>query len=106
MLGCISEEWRASSSTVPRYLITFKLETDEETLKKKAPENLIKYSCDAVVGNLLQNYQERVLVYWRGEEHRPIPLRRPEFGFIEDVMVDMFVKHIESETKETMVQIQ
>ncbi|ESL08366.1 hypothetical protein TRSC58_03931, partial [Trypanosoma rangeli SC58] len=105
MLGYISEEWCTSSATVPRYLITFKLETEEEAMKKKALQNLVKYNCDAVVANMLQNYQEKVLVYWRGEEHHPIPLLRSEDTSIEMLMVDLFLERLERETRERSKQI-
>ncbi|PWV13127.1 hypothetical protein C3747_45g200 [Trypanosoma cruzi] len=105
-LDFISERWHLSSATVPRYLITFKLETEEETLKKKALENLFKYKCDAVVANMLQNYRERVVLYWKREEHQPVPLLRPEGGSFEALIVDAFLERIEKETSNNADSIQ
>ncbi|KEG07713.1 putative mucin-like glycoprotein [Trypanosoma grayi] len=97
LLGDISDDWHASSGAVPRYLISFKLETEEEAMKKKSLKNLQLYNCDAVVGNMLQNYRERVLVYWKGEQQQPIPLERPEGGSLELVMTDLFLQRIDAD---------
>lgn len=97
ILGTISKEWHAPSDTALRCMITFKLETEENVLREKAIKNLKKYNCDGVLANMLQNYREQVLLYWKGKEQQPILLVRPENGSLESVMVDVFLKHIEAE---------
>ena len=41
----------------------FKLETDEQLLKKKAMASLANYGLDCVVANMLATYKERATVY-------------------------------------------
>ncbi|AAZ10232.1 DNA / pantothenate metabolism flavoprotein, putative [Trypanosoma equiperdum] len=99
ILDLISEEWHGSSRAAPRYLITFKLETEEEQLKAKALRNLGLYRCDAVVANMLQNYRERVLVFWNGEEQNPTLLHRSPNGSVESLMIDHVLQRIKNHAK-------
>ncbi|KAH9599517.1 DNA/pantothenate metabolism flavoprotein [Trypanosoma melophagium] len=99
ILSTISEEWHGSAVDIPRYLITFKLETEETSMKTKAVQNLNRYDCDAVVANMVQNYREQVLLYWGGRhrEQPPMPLKRPQNSTIETLLVDVFLKQMESD---------
>ena len=45
----------------------FKLETDEQLLKKKAMASLANYGLDCVVANMLATYRERATVYTASE---------------------------------------
>uniref|UniRef100_A0A0A9Z5Z3 Phosphopantothenate--cysteine ligase 1 n=1 Tax=Lygus hesperus TaxID=30085 RepID=A0A0A9Z5Z3_LYGHE len=45
------------------FLVTFKLETNDERMRCKALANLKQYKCDAVVANMLQDYKDHVYVY-------------------------------------------
>lgn len=57
-LGVLKSEWN------PNTLATsFKLETDEEILEKKALDAIAKYDMDCVIANLLQTRRREVIVY-------------------------------------------
>ncbi|KAG8347955.1 hypothetical protein TRVL_01225 [Trypanosoma vivax] len=94
ILGLISEEWHRESSDCPRYLISFKLETDEEELRRKAVNNLLNYKCDAVVANLRQSYREKVWVYWLADAE-PEELLRPEDRSIEALILDRILDRLQ-----------
>ncbi|KAF8065879.1 phosphopantothenate--cysteine ligase 1 [Scenedesmus sp. PABB004] len=61
MLRCLRHEW------APRaFVVSFKLETDETILVKKAAGALSRYSVHAVVANLLHTRKDRVLIVQPG----------------------------------------
>ncbi|ORC89623.1 putative mucin-like glycoprotein [Trypanosoma theileri] len=102
VLATISEEWHGSAVDIPRYLITFKLETEETAMKTKAVHNLNQYDCDVVVANMLQNYREKVLVYWGGRhrEKEPMPLVKPQNSTMETLLTNVFLQQIEIDMHE------
>jgi len=60
------------------FLVTFKLETDEQILNKKVSIHLDGYKADLVIGNLLHKYKEQVLVCQRGKDPMTILLSQTE----------------------------
>jgi phosphopantothenate-cysteine ligase len=44
-------------------MISFKLETDESLLHKKATDSLKSYGHELVIGNLLQNHKDSVTLF-------------------------------------------
>jgi len=58
MLGVLRNVW-----TPQAYIVSFKLETDHNILEKKALGALERYNHHLVIGNLLQNYKDEVLLY-------------------------------------------
>jgi phosphopantothenate-cysteine ligase len=71
-IHCIKDEWSPKS-----FLITFKLETDEEILIKKSLKSIEHAKSDYVVANILQTRYDRVLIInnekkyelFKGDEH-------------------------------------
>eukprot|EP01025_Chloroclados_australasicus_P040800 TRINITY_DN42862_c0_g1_i1.p1 TRINITY_DN42862_c0_g1~~TRINITY_DN42862_c0_g1_i1.p1 ORF type:complete len:350 (-),score=37.22 TRINITY_DN42862_c0_g1_i1:52-1065(-) len=57
MLGKLKSEWAPSA-----FVVSFKLETDEDILVKKAEQAVAKYGIDAVVANLLHTRKDRVII--------------------------------------------
>jgi phosphopantothenate-cysteine ligase len=57
MLQPLKSEWSPES-----FLVTFKLETDGTILNEKIRYAMEKYKIDLVIGNMLQNYQNSVIV--------------------------------------------
>ncbi|KAL0484655.1 phosphopantothenate-cysteine ligase [Acrasis kona] len=62
LLGLIKSIWCPKA-----FLISFKLESDEHIIEKKASQSLHTYNCDVVVSNLLHNYETQVKLYEKGE---------------------------------------
>ncbi|KAG5477066.1 hypothetical protein LSCM1_05406 [Leishmania martiniquensis] len=94
VLLLLQEEWlrRATPGATQPFVVTFKLETSEEAMKRKAISNLRKYCCDAVVANMLQSYKEWVLIYTKsGDDSAPLLLRREETKSIEDALCDALI---------------
>jgi len=58
MLGMIKSTW--NKKTV---LVSFKLETDQSILAKKASYSIKKYCCDLVIANLLQTCRTECQVH-------------------------------------------
>ncbi|CAJ05469.1 conserved hypothetical protein [Leishmania major strain Friedlin] len=90
----LREEWlhRAAPDATQPLVVTFKLETCEETMKRKAISNLHAYRCDAVVANVLQSYKEWVLVYTKnGDDSAPVLVRRGEGKTIEAALCDLLI---------------
>lgn len=56
-LGLLSEEWAPDS-----FLVSFKLETREVILRRKAEAAVLKYGCNMVIGNLLQTRHSKVSI--------------------------------------------
>ncbi|CEO96919.1 unnamed protein product (mitochondrion) [Plasmodiophora brassicae] len=57
MLGHVKARWAPSA-----FLVSFKLETDENLLMGKARSALATYGCDVVIGNLLHSRYRQVYV--------------------------------------------
>ncbi|GET89296.1 hypothetical protein, conserved [Leishmania tarentolae] len=94
VLRLLREEWlhRAAPDAMQPFIVTFKLETSEEAMKRKAISNLHAYRCDAVVANLLQSYKEWVLVYTKnGDDSAPVLVRREEAKTIEAALCDSLI---------------
>ncbi|CAJ1989525.1 phosphopantothenate-cysteine ligase [Leishmania donovani] len=94
VLLLLREEWlhRAAPDATQPLVVTFKLETCEEAMKRKAIGNLHAYRCDAVVANLLQSYKEWVLVYTKsGDDSTPVLVRRGEAKTIEAALCDSLI---------------
>jgi len=56
MLGCVRREWAPEA-----FVVSFKLETDEKILLKKASGAIDKYGVDLVVANILETRKEEVV---------------------------------------------
>ena len=71
---------RLVNKVVPKaYTVSFKLETDDSLLIKKAKGALEKYGHNAVIGNLLQTRKKHVIfVYPNGKPTEPIDLNAEE----------------------------
>lgn len=94
VLLLLREEWlhRAAPDATQPLIVTFKLETSEEAMKRKAIGNLHAYRCDAVVANLLQSYKEWVLIYTKdGDDSAPVLVRRKESRTIEAALCDTLI---------------
>lgn len=65
-LGVLAHTWLPSS--LRAFVVTFKLETDDEELLKKARYNIEAYGLGVVVANLLQTYKEEVRLVARGAD--------------------------------------
>nr|CCC89682.1 conserved hypothetical protein [Trypanosoma congolense IL3000] len=95
VLNVLSDIWHTADCDVSRLFVTFKLETHDEMLETKALKNLTLYNCDLVVANKLQEYKERVVMYWRDTPGSPTVLQRPPNGSIESLIVDCILRRIE-----------
>ncbi|CCW64342.1 unnamed protein product [Phytomonas sp. EM1] len=74
------------------YVVSFKLETDEAEMRVKSVKNLHKYQSDAVVGNLLHNYREKVWIYTHdGDDHHPLCVEKSPGKTIESYLCDFFI---------------
>mmetsp|Transcript_6244 Transcript_6244/g.10382 ORF Transcript_6244/g.10382 Transcript_6244/m.10382 type:complete len:310 (+) Transcript_6244:79-1008(+) len=58
MLGTLTNEWAPDA-----FVISFKLETKDDLLEPKALGSLKSYNQNLVVGNLLRNHQDQVILY-------------------------------------------
>lgn len=90
-LGILRKSW------APRaFLVSFKLETDEELLFKKACGALEKYGVHAVVANILDTRKETVMIVSRNGGgtgfHADRIHRIPENAHIEDQLVSTIVE--------------
>eukprot|EP01026_Neomeris_dumetosa_P075944 TRINITY_DN8099_c1_g1_i4.p2 TRINITY_DN8099_c1_g1~~TRINITY_DN8099_c1_g1_i4.p2 ORF type:complete len:342 (-),score=36.44 TRINITY_DN8099_c1_g1_i4:112-1116(-) len=90
MLGCLKQEWAPNA-----FVVSFKLETNEDILKRKAEEAAKKYGMDAVVANLLHTRNDRVLVL-HPQEQMWQTIDRNDFDRIEHPLVQYIVKLHES----------
>ena len=45
------------------FMVMFKLETDENIIKKKVLESMLKYRVDLTVGNMLQSHKTNVSLF-------------------------------------------
>lgn len=94
LLLLLHDEWlrRDVPGAVQPYVVTFKLETSEAAMKRKAISNLHAYHCDAVVANMLQSYKEWVLIYAKGGDDSAPQLVRKEVGkTIESALCDALI---------------
>jgi phosphopantothenate---cysteine ligase (ATP) len=53
------------------FLVSFKLETDKDILRRKAEQAVQKYACHLVIGNLLQTRHSQVWILSPGEANTP-----------------------------------
>nr|AGU68080.1 phosphopantothenate---cysteine ligase [Angomonas deanei] len=92
VLGVLQDDWlHRSVDLPPAFTVTFKLETNEETMHQKAQKNLNSYRCGAVVANMLQTYKEKVWVYLLTDVGKePFLLTKGEHT-IEFAMCDLFI---------------
>lgn len=98
VLGLVQSSWLhrpgAPAAQQP-FLITFKLETNEEAMHHKARKNLVEYHCDAVVANMLQSYRQKVWVYDAAATAEVVQpprfLERAEGSTIEAQLCDFFL---------------
>lgn len=92
------------NSWVPKaYVVSFKLETDESILIKKARTALDRYKHKIVIGNLMQNRRNRV-VFVTPEEEIPLvltPDQEKEGREIEEFIVSTLQKEHEKFISET-----
>lgn len=90
----VHDEWlhRSAPDAKQPFVVTFKLETTEETMKAKAIKNLHAYHCDAVVANMLQSYKEWVLIYARGgDDSAPVLVKKEADKTIESALCDALI---------------
>ena len=80
----IKSEWNPSA-----FVVSFKLETDEDLLIKKSKAALEKTKSDFVVANLLQTRYDRVLLV---SSSQAIEILKNEKQFIEENIVDSLIK--------------
>ncbi|CAJ1027520.1 putative DNA / pantothenate metabolism flavoprotein [Leishmania shawi] len=94
VLLLVQQEWlhRAAPGATQPFIVTFKLETSEEAMKRKAISNLHAYRCDAVVANILPSYKEWVLIYTKDcDDSAPLLVRCEAAKTIEAALCDMFI---------------
>jgi phosphopantothenate-cysteine ligase len=80
----IKEDWNPYT-----FLVSFKLETDENILIKKAKNAITKTKSDLVVANLLQTRYDRVLLI---SPEETIEILKGEKENIEENIVDSLIK--------------
>ncbi|CAG0879958.1 unnamed protein product, partial [Cyprideis torosa] len=95
MLSPLAAQWARNC-----LIVSFKLETNEENLVKRAEEALTKYGHHLVIANELQSRKEKVILVHRSGEVKE--LRRPPDQDIESVIVEevcrLHQKHIVEST--------
>eukprot|EP00743_Colponemidia_sp_Colp-15_P021671 GILK01028866.1.p1 GENE.GILK01028866.1~~GILK01028866.1.p1 ORF type:complete len:137 (-),score=11.66 GILK01028866.1:96-452(-) len=64
-LGALRHQWLGGTNA---FIVSFKLETDQEVLLKKAHYNLDTYDLEVVVANLLSNYKDEVQFVYKGKQ--------------------------------------
>ena len=67
MLGLIKSQWNEKTM-----LCSFKLETDQSILAKKAAYSMQKYGCDLVIANLLQTCRTECSIMSRDGSSTPL----------------------------------
>eukprot|EP01024_Parvocaulis_polyphysoides_P010860 TRINITY_DN13818_c1_g2_i3.p2 TRINITY_DN13818_c1_g2~~TRINITY_DN13818_c1_g2_i3.p2 ORF type:complete len:335 (+),score=32.22 TRINITY_DN13818_c1_g2_i3:104-1108(+) len=86
MLGVLKRDWASEA-----FVVSFKLETDEEILIRKAQLAADKYNVDAVVANLLHTRKDRVMVL-SSKQHEWCTIDRNTLDRIETPLVKYIVK--------------
>jgi len=81
MLGILRREW-----TPEAFVVSFKLETDTNMLSKKAETSLKSYKQQMVVGNLLANHKDSVIIY--SPNTPPVTLKRTAEEVEKDVDIE------------------
>jgi len=66
LLGHVKSEWNPQT-----HAVSFKLETDEAILEKKARGSIEKYDMDLVVANLLQTARSQCIMYPKSTATEP-----------------------------------
>lgn len=91
LLGELKLQWAPNS-----YCVSFKLETDEDILIKKAYGAIEKYSMDLVVANELDTRYEKVVFVEKGESDEPIltTIRKPISQIVEVPLVDALLERM------------
>lgn len=93
MLKPLKDEWSPDA-----YLVSFKLETDANILDSKIQSALKNYKMHLVIGNLLQNYQDKVYVV---DENSKLEIERKENEKnLEPKLISEVVKRHEKYCKE------
>jgi len=72
-------------------LITFKLETDINILTKKMNIHLFNYNVDLVIGNILGNHRDQVVISQKEQEPFWIN-RKPEQTEIEEDLISLVIE--------------
>eukprot|EP01087_Luapelamoeba_hula_P020089 TRINITY_DN6781_c0_g1_i1.p1 TRINITY_DN6781_c0_g1~~TRINITY_DN6781_c0_g1_i1.p1 ORF type:complete len:223 (+),score=36.22 TRINITY_DN6781_c0_g1_i1:369-1037(+) len=85
-LGYLVSEWSPKA-----FVVTFKLETDQDILEFKARKSLASYKQNMVLANLLHNYRDKVVVYSK-DGSKSIVERGSERD-IEPVLIKTVVDH-------------
>merc|ERR1711862_931254 len=65
MLGTLSQEWAPDA-----FIVSFKLETKDELLEPKALSSMNAYGQHIVIGNLLRNHQDQVILYKKMDHNK------------------------------------
>lgn len=85
MLKPLKDDWSPDA-----YLVSFKLETDSSILDSKIQSAIKNYKMHLVIGNLLQNYQDKVCIC---DEKTKIELERKEDEkYLEPRLIEEIVK--------------
>lgn len=80
----IKDEWNKNC-----FLITFKLETDENILFKKAKNSIFKNKSDLIIANLLQNRYNEVFFVYKDKIEK---FEKKNNDFIETIIVEEVIK--------------
>lgn len=86
-LGALRHMWLRGTDAL---IVSFKLETDQNVLLKKAHYNLDAYDLEVVVANLLHNYKHEVQLVFKGNKDSTEVIRAPSdaAGSIEIPLTD------------------
>eukprot|EP00002_Diphylleia_rotans_P018480 TRINITY_DN3579_c0_g1_i1.p1 TRINITY_DN3579_c0_g1~~TRINITY_DN3579_c0_g1_i1.p1 ORF type:complete len:187 (-),score=46.76 TRINITY_DN3579_c0_g1_i1:77-637(-) len=80
VLGVLRSRWCPNA-----YVVSFKLETDQQILIKKAKQAISKYSVHCVVANLLQTRKDHVILV---DDQSEIHVRRSSIMIEQDVDIE------------------
>jgi len=87
LLGVLRSEWCPEA-----YVVSFKLETDASILMDKIQQALSKYQHNCVVGNLLEDRKNKVVVVESSEKIKNIAIEPNDGIEIEKLLVDYLVQ--------------
>jgi phosphopantothenate-cysteine ligase len=78
VMGLLRKSWAPDA-----FVVSFKLETDEEILRHKAENAVEKYGCHLVIGNLLQSRHKKVSVLHPEIQDEKVPRSAKAWEFTE-----------------------
>lgn len=80
VMGLLRHVWSPAA-----FIVSFKLETDIEILRKKSENTVTKYGCHIVIGNILQSRYEKVWILSPNDHTEQPPISAKDWTFIEIV---------------------